>query len=102
MLEASDGREALDRFESHGREVDVVVTDVVMPYVSGPALAKALRARKPDMKVLYVSGYNEPLADEAAHDPLTAQLPKPVTRLALLEQVAQLLALTSAPPGATR
>ncbi|MGD9903089.1 MAG: response regulator [Vicinamibacterales bacterium] len=92
VLEAADGREALDVFEERAGGVDVVVTDVVMPNISGPALAGALRARRPDVKLLYVSGYNEQVDTSAGGEPGAVHLPKPVTRTALLRQVAALLA----------
>ena len=73
------------------------MTDVVMPNVSGPALASALRARRPDVKVLYVSGYTEQL-ELGGPEPNTTHLPKPVTRGALLKHLALLLG--TAEPGA--
>ena len=49
VIEATDGRDALDTFEARGADIDLVVTDVVMPNVSGPALTSAIRARRPDV-----------------------------------------------------
>jgi two-component system, cell cycle sensor histidine kinase and response regulator CckA len=66
------------------------MTDVVMPNVSGPALTSALRARRPDVKVLYVSGYTEQL-ELGGPEPNTTHLPKPVTRVALMKHLAALL-----------
>ena len=97
VLEAADGREALEVFEQRGAAVDVVVTDVVMPNISGPALAGALRARRPDVKLLYVSGYHEQVDAGPAGEPGAVHLPKPVTRTTLLRQVAALISR----PGAT-
>ena len=90
VLEAADGQEALETFERQADDIDVVMTDVVMPNVSGPALASALRARRPTVKVLYVSGYTEQL-ELGGPEPNTTHLAKPITRGALLKHIALLL-----------
>src|SRR5450432_2824420 len=59
LLEAGDGAEALVIAEYHRGPIDIVVTDVMMPRVDGPELVKALVALRPDVKVLYISGYPE-------------------------------------------
>jgi len=91
VIEAVDGRDALETFDARASEIDLVITDVVMPNVSGPALASALRARRPDIKVLYVSGYAEQLEADAATGPNATLLHKPVTRTRLVDEVAALL-----------
>ncbi|MFN8644378.1 MAG: response regulator [Candidatus Binatia bacterium] len=90
VREAGDGQEALELFERHLEDIDVVVTDVVMPNVSGPSLVSALRTRKPDVRVLFVSGYTDQLEIDAA-DPLASHVAKPVTRGVLLREIAGLL-----------
>ncbi len=90
VVEAADGQEALDTFERQADEIDVVMTDVVMPNVSGPALASALRARRPAVKVIYVSGYTEQL-ELGGPEPHTTHLSKPITRSALLKHIGLLL-----------
>ena len=97
VVEAADGQEALEAFERQAESIDVVMTDVVMPNVSGPALASALRTRRPDVKVIYVSGYTEQL-ELGGPEPNTTHLAKPVTRGALLKHLALLLG--TAEPGA--
>ena len=97
VVEAADGQEALETFEREADTIDVVMTDVVMPNVSGPALASALRARRPGVKVIYVSGYTEQL-ELGEPEPNTTHLPKPVTRGNLLKHLAALLA-TPGPPA---
>ncbi len=72
-----------------------MITDVVMPNVSGPALTSAIRARRPDVKVLFVSGYADELEAGIAHAPHTVLLHKPVTRQILVDQVGALLRDTS-------
>ncbi|MGE0813545.1 MAG: response regulator [Vicinamibacterales bacterium] len=93
VREAGDGEEALQIFERYGADIDVVMTDVVMPNVSGPSLASALRARKPDIRVLFVSGYTDQLQIDG-EDPLAGHVAKPVTRGVLLKHVATLLGHT--------
>ena len=59
VIEAANGRDALDIFAAHANHVDVVVTDVVMPQLSGVDLVEKLRARVPELKVLFISGYTD-------------------------------------------
>jgi two-component system cell cycle sensor histidine kinase/response regulator CckA len=59
VLEASTGTEALDVFESHQGDVDLVVSDVVMPEMDGPTLMEKLRRDRPDLKIIFISGYAE-------------------------------------------
>jgi PAS domain S-box-containing protein len=91
VIEAADGREALETFDARHAEIDLVITDVVMPNVGGPALTSAIRARRPDVKVLFVSGYADALEAGIAQAPHTVLLHKPVTRQILVDQVGALL-----------
>ena len=59
VLEATTGTEALDLFRSHHGDVDLVVSDVVMPEMDGPTLCEQLRRERPDLKVIFISGYAE-------------------------------------------
>jgi two-component system, cell cycle sensor histidine kinase and response regulator CckA len=59
VLEASTGAEALEVFEQHHGDVDLVVSDVVMPEMDGPTLMKRLRQKNPDLKIIFISGYAE-------------------------------------------
>jgi two-component system cell cycle sensor histidine kinase/response regulator CckA len=59
VLEAGNGVEAMEVIESHKGEVDLVVSDVVMPEMDGPTLATRLRERNPGLKIIFVSGYAE-------------------------------------------
>lgn len=59
VLEAASGVEALAAIEKNGGEVDLVVSDVVMPEMDGPTLLRELRGKRPDMKVIFISGYAE-------------------------------------------
>ena len=59
VLEAVDGEDALREAREHEGPIHLMITDVVMPRMSGPRLAEQLADNRPDMKVLFVSGYAE-------------------------------------------
>jgi two-component system cell cycle sensor histidine kinase/response regulator CckA len=59
VLQATTGAEALEVFVGHQGEVDLVVSDVVMPEMDGPTLCEHLRRQRPDLKVIFISGYAE-------------------------------------------
>jgi two-component system cell cycle sensor histidine kinase/response regulator CckA len=59
VLEATTGTEALELFASHNGDVDLVVSDVVMPEMDGPTLMKHLRSERPEVKIIFISGYAE-------------------------------------------
>lgn len=57
VLEAKNGDDALALWDRYGETIDVVVTDVVMPNMSGRELVERLRLLKPEVKVIFMSGY---------------------------------------------
>jgi two-component system cell cycle sensor histidine kinase/response regulator CckA len=59
VLEAGNGVEAIEMLEQHSGEIDLVVSDVVMPEMDGPTLLREMRKRNPDLKIVFVSGYAE-------------------------------------------
>ena len=59
VLEARDAEQALEVTAAHASPIDLLVTDIVMPGMTGMELADAIRARSPDLKVLFMSGYAE-------------------------------------------
>ncbi len=58
VLEAQDGDEAMLVWQGYGGPIDLVLTDVVMPRMSGKELAERLRLLQPEIKVIYMSGYD--------------------------------------------
>jgi two-component system, cell cycle sensor histidine kinase and response regulator CckA len=93
VLEAGNGVEAIEVLEKSGKPVDLVVSDVVMPEMDGPTLARELRSRNPDLKIIFVSGY----AEDAFQKNLPehgqfAFLPKPFTLKQLVAAVKETLA----------
>jgi CheY-like chemotaxis protein len=91
VLQAADGEEAL-RLTDGRPPVDILVTDVVMPGMSGRELADAYRLRHPEVRVLFTSGYT---ADAVIRDdslgPHAAFLQKPYTPLAIAGKVREVL-----------
>jgi two-component system, cell cycle sensor histidine kinase and response regulator CckA len=57
VLCAADGIEAIDIAKAHAGEIDLLVTDIVMPHMGGRELAETLRRTLPDLKILFISGY---------------------------------------------
>jgi PAS domain S-box-containing protein len=89
VLEAADGQQALALAGAPGRALDLLVTDVVMPGLSGPALAARMRALFPRLRILLVSGYSEEAVDLAPLRPGARFLAKPFTHGELLAEVAE-------------
>ncbi|SDT56609.1 PAS domain S-box-containing protein [Actinoplanes derwentensis] len=89
-LTANDGAEALRLFETHG--CDLLLTDVIMPEVTGPRLAELTRAQRPGLPVLFMSGYsNGLLGTTHVLDEGIAFIEKPFTGRDLLHKVADTL-----------
>jgi len=59
FVEAGNGLEAIEVIDGHDGNIDLVVSDVVMPEMDGPALLKELRKRSPNLRIIFVSGYAE-------------------------------------------
>lgn len=57
VLEAIDGKDALDKFEIHKERIDLLILDVIMPKMNGKEVYNEIKRRQPDMKVLFTSGY---------------------------------------------
>ncbi len=92
VLEAADGVEALELMTANEGMIDIVVSDVVMPEMDGPALFKELRKRNPSLKVIFVSGYpNEAFRESMGSDDF-AFLPKPFSLPQLAAKVKEELA----------
>jgi CheY-like chemotaxis protein len=94
-VEASSGREALERWGERTAEIDLLVTDMVMPEgVTGRDLAEQMRRRRPNLKVLFMSGYSPEVAGkdtEFIHRNGAHYLQKPVPPRELLQIVRHCL-----------
>jgi len=96
VVEAENASKALAIFKDRSSEFDVVVSDVVMPGMSGPALIDLLLLQRPDLKVLYMSGYaNDALVNHSVVERGFVFLQKPFAPLELVRRVRELAALSS-------
>ncbi len=91
VLEACAGPEALQLAAVHDAPIHLLVTDVVMPGMSGTELARRLFEQRPELRVLYTSGYTEDAVMRGVLEPNTAFLAKPYVGEALLDKVRELL-----------
>ncbi|HXF92328.1 MAG TPA: response regulator [Nitrospiraceae bacterium] len=92
LLEARNAKEAIHLAEEHNEPIHLLLTDTVMPGLSGPELAERVASARPDMKVLYMSGYTDKvIALNAGRDLRTVFLQKPFTPEALARKVREVL-----------
>jgi two-component system, cell cycle sensor histidine kinase and response regulator CckA len=88
VLEAGDGQQALELCGSHAAPIHLMVTDVVMPGIAGPDLARAVKILRPETRIIFMSGYTE--NSMLQHDPIEPEanfLQKPFTP----EEFAQII-----------
>jgi two-component system cell cycle sensor histidine kinase/response regulator CckA len=93
LLEAGSGEEALTVVDKHGSPIHLLVTDIMMPGMNGRELAERMRSLRPDLRVLYISGYVRDADTRAALlGNQSAFLSKPFTPETLTQKVRELLA----------
>ncbi|MBW2000061.1 MAG: response regulator [Deltaproteobacteria bacterium] len=90
VLTATDGMEGLKKLKSGG--YDLVVTDVVMPYVSGIGLVTAIKEKRPQIPVIVITGYGKEPEQAAMEKKADIVLSKPVEMSVLAEHIASLIA----------
>jgi CheY-like chemotaxis protein len=92
VLEASDGKEAMDLAGAYGQPIRLLVSDIIMPSMNGRELAAELSASRPRMKVIFMSGYTDRImSDDGVLDTSVAFLEKPFTADKLVKMVQQVL-----------
>lgn len=87
VYEARNGQEALKLFDQYGDSIDLLLTDMRMPYMGGGELAHQLRARRVSLKLLCISGYPGSVDGDLVGDFLA----KPFSREDLLNKVREVL-----------
>jgi len=92
VIEAANGKEAIEVARSHPERLDLVLSDIVMPEMGGEELAKWMRTAFPQTKILFTSGYpNHAFENPDTLGPGTAFIPKPFVLQTLARQVRAIL-----------
>ena len=92
VLEANGGEAALALLARHDGEIDLLISDVVMPQMDGPSLVKLVLAERPELKVIFISGYAESaFRDSLGMDADFDLLPKPFSLKELAAKVKETL-----------
>jgi two-component system cell cycle sensor histidine kinase/response regulator CckA len=94
VLEAKDGIEALEIAARHEGTIHAILTDIIMPRMSGQELVKRLKAMRPDMKAAYMTGYSEYASSgsETSSNQQSAILQKPFSSTSLADMIRAVLA----------
>ena len=95
VLPAEDAQEAMKVYEECKREIDLVMTDMVLPGRSGEQLGKDLREHSPEIVVLVTSGYSNPEYETEKPGSRTYFLAKPYSRRTLVEKIEKILGAVS-------
>lgn len=102
VLEAANGAAALWQLDSHAERVDLIITDMVMPGMSGTELAERVRRTRPEVPFLFISGYTEDeLVRRGVADGRLILLDKPFSPSALTRRVREMLARVPPQPPFT-
>jgi len=106
VLEAASGSEALQKAKEFDGPIHLLLTDVVMPEMSGPELARHMTELRPEIKIIFTSGYtNDAIARQGVLDPAVAFIQKPYRPKALALKIQEVLAVPATkasnhtPPG---
>lgn len=92
ILEAANGKEAIDVYTQNTKKIDLVLTDVIMPEMSGRKLIETLAKSHPDIVALYMSGYtDDAIIKHGVLDPGMAYIQKPFSPNALIQKVKGVL-----------
>ncbi|USO01763.1 MAG: response regulator [Alphaproteobacteria bacterium] len=102
VVEAQDGREGINIFKNAvtlDQPFDIIVTDVVMPNMDGPSLAKEIQEISPKAAIIFISGYAETsFRDQLSHDESIHFLPKPFSLHDLAAKVKEVMAVIQRTP----
>jgi PAS domain S-box-containing protein len=103
VLTAANGHDALTIAREHADEIQLLITDVIMPHMLGKEVAEQIRVMRPDLPVVFMSGYAEPiLATQGTLEPGVTLLEKPFSEQVLLAKIRGVLDGQSSPSSRRR
>jgi CheY-like chemotaxis protein len=82
-LTATNGQQAVELFEAHVEEVDLCIFDIIMPMMNGTRAAEFIRQIRPDIKIIFSTGYDKLNRSDLAHETVISK-PFPVEKLSRL------------------
>ncbi len=92
ILEASNGKEAIEMFNKNSKKIDLILTDVIMPAMSGRKMVELLQKKHPGINALYMSGYtDDAIIKHGVLEPGMAYIQKPFSPKALIQKVQEVL-----------
>lgn len=91
VLQARDGVDAVNLAASHFAPIDLIVTDVIMPKLNGPEAVRQIRARRPSVKAIYITGYSNQTMSDEEFSSNSVTVEKPIRPDTLLAKVRELL-----------
>jgi two-component system, cell cycle sensor histidine kinase and response regulator CckA len=91
VLQARDGVDAVNLAASHFAPIDLIVTDVIMPKLNGPEAVRQIRARRPSVKAIYITGYSNQTISDEEFSSNSVTVEKPIRPDTLLAKVRELL-----------
>lgn len=95
VLEAKDGEEALDVYSHHKAEIDVVLSDMGLPYLGGREILHKMKEIDPNAKVILSSGYSDPkIESEMLKEGATDYVPKPYDVGEITKKIREILEAT--------
>ncbi len=101
MLEASNGKEAIETANRFHGQIDLLLTDVVMPNINGPETAKTLTSQYPNLGVVFMSGYTEnAIVHHGVLDDEIVFIHKPISRKMLASTIRKVIDEQNAHNGA--
>jgi CheY-like chemotaxis protein len=98
VVDSGHPRRACELWDADHTAIDLLVTDIKMPGMSGQQVAAHLRVGRPDLPVLFISGFSDQAYARELNGPRSRFVEKPFSAEVLLERVAQLLAVTDDSP----